>query len=245
MGKLDNALKRVSMNVMILGAGGGIGRALLEEYMSAPGITRIYATHHCEVSSTSSLVRWLHLDMSDPESIMALADQVDQPIHRWISCTGILAGDHGQPEKTLRQLSSDKLQFDYQVNALGPLTAFSSLANHLRSDDMRAVFLSAQVGSIEDNRLGGWYGYRMSKAALNMGVRCLAIECARWRSAPLIVAVHPGTTVTNLSRAFTKTRKTPVQSAAACAMQLKALVESLDSDQTGQFLKLDGQTLPW
>ncbi len=124
------------MNVMILGAGGGIGRALLEEYMSAPGITRIYATHHCEVSSTSSLVRWLHLDMSDPESIMALADQVDQPIHRWISCTGILAGDHGQPEKTLRQLSSGKLQFDYQVNALGPLTAFSSLANHLRSDDM-------------------------------------------------------------------------------------------------------------
>jgi NAD(P)-dependent dehydrogenase (short-subunit alcohol dehydrogenase family) len=183
--------------------------------------------------------------MSDPGSIAALADQVDQPIHRWISCTGILAGDHGQPEKTLRQLSSGKLQIDYQVNALGPLTAFSSLANHLRSEDMRAVFLSAQVGSIEDNRLGGWYGYRMSKAALNMGVRCLAIECARWRSAPVIVAVHPGTTVTNLSRAFTKTRKAPVQSAATCARQLKLLVETLDSGQSGQFLTLNGQTLPW
>ena len=233
------------MNVMILGAGGGIGRALLEAYVSAPDITRIYATHHCEVSSVSPLIRWLHLDMSDPASIAALADQIDQPIHRWISCTGILAGAHGQPEKTLRQLSSGKLQFDYQVNALGPLTAFSNLANQLRSDDMRAVFLSAQVGSIEDNRLGGWYGYRMSKAALNMGVRCLAIECARWRSAPVIVAVHPGTTVTNLSRAFTKTRKAPVQSAAACARQLKLLVESLDSGQSGPFLTLNGQTLPW
>ena len=87
------------MNVMILGAGGGIGRALLEEYLSAPGISRIYATHHCKVCSTSSRVQWLHLDMSDQASIMALADQIDQPIHRWISCTGILAGEQGQPGK--------------------------------------------------------------------------------------------------------------------------------------------------
>ena len=233
------------MNVMILGAGGGIGRALLEEYSSSPDVSCIYATHHRDVSSVTPLIRWLRADMSDPASIMALVEQVDRPIHRWISCTGILASDHGQPEKTLRQLSSSKLQFDYQVNALGPLTAFSALANQLRSGDVRAVFLSAQVGSIEDNRLGGWYGYRMSKAALNMGVRCLAIECARWRQAPVVVAVHPGTTETNLSSAFTKTRKAPVQSAAACARQLKVLVESLVSGQSGQFLKLNGQTLPW
>ena len=233
------------MNVMILGAGGGIGRALLEEYLSVPSVSRIYATHHCKVSGTSSRVQWLHLDMSNPASIMALADQVDQPIHRWISCTGILASEHGQPEKTLRQLSSGKLQFDYQVNALGPLTAFANLVAQLRADDMRAVFLSAQVGSIEDNRLGGWYGYRMSKAALNMGVRCLAIECGRWRSAPIIAAVHPGTTATNLSRAFTRTRKAPLQSAGACARRLKTLIETLDSDHSGQFLTLDGQSLPW
>ena len=233
------------MNVMIVGAGGGIGRALLELYARMPGIQRIYATHHRPVSSCASTVHWIQVDLGDPDSVAALAQQVDQPINRWICCSGILAGAHGQPEKTLRQLAAAKLQHDYQVNAVGPLSAFSVLAPRLRDTDMRAAFLSAQVGSIEDNRLGGWYGYRMSKAALNMGIKCLAIECSRSRNLPTIVAVHPGTTTTNLSRAFTKTRKEPVQSAAACAAQLFELVESLVPEQSGRFLRLNGQSLPW
>jgi NAD(P)-dependent dehydrogenase (short-subunit alcohol dehydrogenase family) len=101
------------------------------------------------------------------------------------------------------------------------------------------------VGSIEDNRLGGWYGYRMSKAALNMGVRCLAIECSRWRSQPTIVAVHPGTTASNLSKPFTKTRTAPVQSPEQCATRLYQLIETLEPQQNGQFLKLSGEILPW
>jgi len=233
------------MNVMIVGGGGGIGRALVEEYVKVPGVQQIYATHHRPISSVSSAVQWLSLDLSDPHSIDALAAQVNEPIDRWICCTGILEGAHGGPEKTLRQLNAHKLQWDYQVNAVGPAMAFSSMAQRLRGDGMRAVFLSAQVGSIEDNRLGGWYGYRMSKAALNMGIRCLAIECSRWRSSPTIAAVHPGTTVSNLSRAFTKTRKAPLQSADECAKQLRQLIESLSVEQSGQFLKLNGETLPW
>ena len=110
---------------------------------------------------------------------------------------------------------------------------------------MRAIFLSAQVGSIGDNRLGGWYGYRMSKAALNMGVRCLAIECGRWRSAPAVVAVHPGTTLSGLSQNFIQARMASVQTAAECAMQLKGLTESLTAEQNGQFLRLNGESVPW
>lgn len=233
------------MNVMILGAGGGIGRNLLEHYRADPQVQRIYATHHRQVSSIDPAVRWLTVDMADPDSVSTLAGTIDEPIHRWICCTGLLAGPNGQPEKTLRQLASPKLQHDYAVNAIGPVTLFAQMAKQLRSAGMRAVFLSAQVGSIEDNRLGGWYGYRMSKAALNMGIRCLAIECGRWRSEPTIVAVHPGTTASNLSKPFTKTRAAPVQSPAQCAARLYDLIESLKPQQTGLFLKLSGETLPW
>lgn len=233
------------MNVMILGAGGDIGRHLLEQYLAHPEVQCIYATHHREVSSICPSVRWLTVDMADPSAIAELAAAIDQPIHRWICCTGLLAGAHGQPEKTFRRLASQKLQHDYAVNAVGPVTLFAQMANQLRFDELRAVFLSAQVGSIEDNRLGGWYGYRMSKAALNMGVRCLAIECGRWRSQPTIVAVHPGTTASNLSKPFTKTRTAPVQSPEQCATRLYQLIETLEPQQNGQFLKLSGEVLPW
>ena len=233
------------MNVMILGAGGGIGSALLEFYLEDPKVDLIYATHHRDVSSLSPRVQWLSLDLANADNVAALPDLIAEPIDRWICCTGILSGSHGKPEKTLRQLQPEKLQHDYQINSIGPVTAFSALVPKLRAQGMRAIFLSAQVGSIEDNRLGGWYGYRMSKAALNMGVRCLAIECGRWRSAPAIVAVHPGTTSSNLSQAFIKTRKAPVQTASECARQLKSLIENLGPEHNGQFLRLNGQTLPW
>lgn len=233
------------MNVMILGAAGDIGRHLIEQYLAHPEVQTIYATHHREVSSLHPAVRWLTLDMANPGSIADAAAAIDQPIHRWICCTGLLAGPHGQPEKTFRRLVPQKLQHDYAVNAVGPITLFGQMAGQLRCDDLRAVFLSAQVGSIEDNRLGGWYGYRMSKAALNMGVRCLAIECGRWRSQPIIVAAHPGTTASNLSKPFTKTRTAPLQSPQQCAAGLYQLVETLEPQQNGQFLKLSGEALPW
>ena len=100
------------------------------------------------------------------------------------------------------------------------------------------------MGSIEDNRLGGWYGYRMAKAALNMGVKTLAIESQRWRRAPIIVAVHPGTTKSNLSKPFTAQRK-QLQSAAECGARCYRLIEGLTDTHSGTFLKLDGTQLPW
>ncbi|MEC8437584.1 MAG: short chain dehydrogenase, partial [Pseudomonadota bacterium] len=103
------------MKVMILGAGGGIGLALLEAYAQAPETTKIFATHHRPVSDVSPLVNWLLLDLGDPDSVAALAAQVDDAIDRWICCTGILAyPDHG-PEKSLRQLNAEKLQRDHMI----------------------------------------------------------------------------------------------------------------------------------
>ena len=172
------------MKVMILGAGGGIGRALLEAYAEAPQTTQIYATHHLAVCDVSPLVRWLQLDLGNPASVEALTDQVEDPIDRWICCTGVLTYSDNGPEKSLRQLRAEKLQRDHMINAIGPLTAFSAMASKLRTPGLRAAFLSAQVGSIEDNRLGGWWSYRMSKAALNMAtVASLVMSGAAEREA--------------------------------------------------------------
>ena len=114
----------------------------------------------------------------------------------------------------------------------------------LRPDPFREAY-AFQVGSIEDNQLGGWYSYRMSKAALNMGIKTAAIEIARWRNSPVLIAVHPGTTHSGLSKPFVQRRKAPVQTADAAALRLLALEQSLRPEQHGSFVTLDAKSLPW
>ena len=237
------------MNVLIVGAAGAIGAALLERYLHNPEVEQIIAIHHLPVSGAHAKVRWLNCNLRDEQSIELCVEQLtvmDIPIHRWVCASGYLQGPLGGPEKSMRNIRGAKLHDDFAVNTIGPVLLFSAMANKLKVvPGFKAVFLSAQVGSIEDNQLGGWFGYRMAKAALNMGIRCLAIEAGRWRNEPTIVAIHPGTTVSNLSKAFVKQRKAPLQSAQTCAEKLDRLIEKLTPAGTGQFYRLDGSQLPW
>jgi NAD(P)-dependent dehydrogenase (short-subunit alcohol dehydrogenase family) len=237
------------MNVLINGAGGAIGAALIERYIAKPEVDRVVAIHHRQVCSVHSKVQWLQCNLREVEEIERCIEQlllIEQPIHRWICASGYLQGPLGGPEKSMRNIQSAKLQDDFAVNTIGPILLFSGMANKFKLvPDFKAAFLSAQVGSIEDNQLGGWFGYRMSKAALNMGVRCLAIEAGRWLNEPTIVSVHPGTTMSGLSKAFVKQRKAPLQTAATCAEKLDHLIEGLTPEGSGNFYKLDGALLPW
>ncbi|MEZ7817986.1 MAG: NAD(P)-dependent dehydrogenase (short-subunit alcohol dehydrogenase family) [Candidatus Azotimanducaceae bacterium] len=237
------------MNVLIVGATGAIGAALLERYLLNPEVEQIIAIHHLPVSAVHDKVRWLTCNLRDDQSIAQCTEQLaalELPIHRWICASGYLQGPLGGPEKSMRNIRGAKLHDDFAVNTIGPILLFSAMANKLKVvPGFKAAFLSAQVGSIEDNQLGGWFGYRMAKAALNMGIRCLAIEAGRWRNTPTIVAIHPGTTVSNLSKAFVKQRKAPLQSAQQCAAKLDLLIEKLTPEETGQFYRLDGSQLPW
>lgn len=237
------------MNVLIVGAAGAIGAALLERYLHNPEVEQIVAIHHLPASGAHDKVRWLQCNLRDEQSIDLCVEQLtamDLPIHRWVCASGYLQGPLGGPEKSMRNIRGAKLHDDFAVNSIGPILLFSAMANKLKVvPGFKAAFLSAQVGSIEDNQLGGWFGYRMAKAALNMGIRCLAIEAGRWRNEPTIVAIHPGTTVSNLSKAFVKQRKAPLQSAQTCAEKLDLLIERLTPEGTGQFYRLDGSQLPW
>ncbi len=237
------------MNVLIVGAAGAIGAALLRRYLDNPAVEQVVAIHHQPMNSNDDKLHWLNCDLRDEQSIAHCAEQLAEmelPIHRWVCASGYLQGPLGGPEKSMRNIRSAKLHDDFAVNTIGPVLLFSAMANKLKLvAGFKAAFLSAQVGSIEDNQLGGWFGYRMSKAALNMGIRCLAIEAGRWRNEPTIVAIHPGTTISNLSKDFVQQRKAPLQSAEHCAEKLDQLIESLSAEGTGKFYRLDGSQLPW
>jgi NAD(P)-dependent dehydrogenase (short-subunit alcohol dehydrogenase family) len=190
-----------------------------------------------------------HIDLLDEASIaVAAAHVATGPAPTLvIVATGLLhEGNHG-PEKALRELDPAWLAKSYAINAIGP----ALVAKHflpLMPRTGRTVFaaLSARVGSISDNRLGGWHGYRASKAALNMLVRTIAIEEKRRNDRSIVVALHPGTVDTGLSRPFQANvpagRLFDVERA---ALQLLDVIEALNVTDSGKLLDYEGEEVPF
>ncbi len=239
------------MNVLIVGASGGIGGALLELANADARVERLLATRRgpAPAAATDDKLSWLSLDLGDQRSIECAVQRIASEVERLdlvIFASGYLHGDHGQPEKSLRALRSEAMLAVMQINAIGPLCLFARLEPLLKaSAEPKVGFLSAQVGSIEDNGLGGWYSYRSAKAALNQGVKTASIELSRWKNDPVVLAIHPGTTATALSEPFIGRRKDSVQSAAQSAQKIWCLLEQASADQSGTFVKNDGTRLPW
>jgi NAD(P)-dependent dehydrogenase (short-subunit alcohol dehydrogenase family) len=195
--------------------------------------------------------QWYRADAADPEQLSAAATRIADDhgrVHLLITCVGALHGGQAnpelQPEKSLSALRLSNLHRSVEINAFAPLAALHAFLPLLRHDEGAvAATLSAMVGSIGDNSLGGWYSYRMSKAALNMGLRNAAIECARLRDGPRVVAIHPGTTLTALSEPFV--RRHPHRSAAESAERILDVIAGLAADDTGKFFNWDGREIPW
>ena len=160
------------------------------------------------------------------------------------NATGALTVDGAGPEKSIRAIDEVQMARQFVVNAIGPALLLKYFTPLLRRDG-RSIFasLSARVGSIGDNRLGGWISYRASKAAQNQIIRTAAIEIARTNPQAIIVALHPGTVETELSKQFSKGKDlfTPQQSA-ACLMET---IDGLTPAQTGQFFAYDGSRIEW
>jgi len=210
---------------VVIGAGGGIGAALAEALEE-------------EVGEVLRLTR-VDLDVTDEATIAAAAARAGTP-ELVVVATGLLHdADHG-PEKALRDLDPVWLARQYAVNAIGPaLVAKHFLPIMPRTG--RSVFaaLSARVGSISDNRLGGWYGYRASKAALNQLIRTLAVEDKRRNDRGIVVALHPGTVDTRLSRPFRQSGRDLFQPDRA-AVQLLDVLDGLKPVDSGKLFAWDG-----
>ena len=232
---------------VVIGASGGVGRAICELLRGDARYAQVLALGRSGGEAIDIAV-----DITDESSIAAAAAQVSQAtahsgaaLRLVLDATGFLHGDGFEPEKSWRQLDAVHMAHAFAVNAIGPALLMKHFLPLLPRSG-RAVFasLSAKVGSIGDNRLGGWYSYRASKAALNQLVHTAAIELARRQPQAICVVLHPGTVATRLSQPFSKSGlevQTPEQS----AERLLATIDGLSASDSGGFFNHRGEALPW
>lgn len=228
----------------VIGASGGIGRALA--IALAERGTAVHALSR-RSADLDKRIKTGAIDIEDETSIAHAASALGAkpPLDLVIVATGVLHAEGVAPEKTYRHISGRSFEQYFAINATGPALIAKHFLPHLRKD-RPSVFaaLSARVGSIGDNRLGGWYGYRASKAALNMIVRTLAIELARNHPQAVCVALHPGTVETNLSQPFLRgVASDRLFSPATAARHLIDVIDKLSIEDTGNALAWDGTTI--
>ena len=232
---------------IVFGASGALGAAFVRALSADPRCARVYAGARSRPEASHAKIETFTFDLEDEASIARSLSGVaaDGPVHLILIATGILHDARTQPEKTWRAINAEAMTHAYAVNAIGP----SLIAKHALSllpTDQRTLFaaLSARVGSIEDNRLGGWHSYRASKAALNMLMRCFAIELARRAPKAVCACLHPGTVDSALSKPFQSGVRTLFTPDNAAAALLKTL-DGLQPEDTGGLFAYDGARIPF
>lgn len=243
-------------NVLIAGAGQGIGLGFVQALLQRSQVQRVFALYRSPETATALLqladrrLVPLQADLTQEATIAAALDrlktQTDR-LHWVINCVGVLHQGELQPEKSLRHIEADRLLQYFQTNSISAVLLAKHLTPLLRHPDPSLfATISAKVGSIGDNRLGGWYGYRASKAALNMLMKTVAIEYSRVSPRTIVTVLHPGTTDTRLSQPFQ--RGVPPEklfSVERTVSQLLAVMEGLTIADSGEFFSWDGSRLPW
>ncbi|MBD9638559.1 SDR family NAD(P)-dependent oxidoreductase [Ensifer sp. ENS07] len=219
---------------VVLGASGGIGSAIAGELRSDPNCLQLVTLSRRDNA----------FDITDEETVAAGAAETGDGLHLVFCATGGLVVDGAGPEKSLKQVDPDMMMRQFALNAIGPALVLKHFAPKLaRSDRSIVAFLSARVGSIGDNRLGGWISYRASKAALNQIVRTASVELSRTHPRAVVVALHPGTVATKMTASYSTHHRKLDPSESACAML--RVIDRLTPENTGGFFAYDGLPVEW
>ena len=238
-----------ALRVIIIGASGGIGNALMQPLRNNIQVTEIYALSRSSQTPKSDKIKNLKFDFTDEQSIINTAQTLRESgsFDLIIMATGLLQGEGISPEKNMRALRADSMMKSYQANTIGPaLTAKHFLPLLKRGSKTVFAALSTRVGSISDNRLGGWYAYRASKAALNMTLKTLSIEFGRRYPEAIIAGLHPGTVDTQLSRPFQgNVPEGKLFTPQFCADSLISVIDGLGPHDSGNLFAWDGQKIPF
>ena len=225
---------REGYRALVIGASGALGQAFVQALQSDPRCARVQAV------SRGQPCAW---DLTDAASLAAMCAHLQGPWHLVLDATGALTLGGQGPEKRLQELDADRLLHSLQVNAVGPALLLQQLAAQLeRGERVIWAKLSARVGSIEDNRKGGWYGYRAAKAALNQFLQTAAIELSRQRPQAVVAALQPGTVRSALSQPFVGDE---ALEPALSAQRLLAVLDALEPTGRAQFVDHLGQPIPW
>jgi NAD(P)-dependent dehydrogenase (short-subunit alcohol dehydrogenase family) len=229
---------RDGYTAIVIGASGGIGSALAEVLSDDAACARVVCYSRGGARK---------IDVTDEDTVLAASRDFAEAFGEAdliFNATGALVIDDVPPEKTIRRLDPSAMARHFQLNAIGPALLIKHFAP-LLSRDRRGLFasLSARVGSIGDNGLGGWYSYRASKAAQNQIIRTASIELARTHPHSVLAVLHPGTVATGLSEPFAadRDRLTPH----ASAEKLLRVLDGLSAKQSGNFFDYKGETIQW
>jgi NAD(P)-dependent dehydrogenase (short-subunit alcohol dehydrogenase family) len=230
---------------VVIAASGGIGAAITDLLAKQEKIGRVYAFSRSDKKFNHPKITSYHIDILDEKSIEEAKGNIEGSIDIIINAAGLLHDEDVRPEKSLRDLRMDSMQKTFLINIFGP----SLLAKHfipLLPRDRKSVFaaLSARVGSISDNKIGGWYSYRASKAALNMVIKTASIEVARRYKKAAIIGLHPGTVDTKLSNPFQNNIQHSIFSSAQSAEYLIHVVDQVSSIDSGKVFSWDGKEIP-
>ena len=225
-----------SFRALIIGSSGTIGSAFQELLENNPQCQEVYGIHRNSLHP---------IDYDDEDSIASSAKSLLEkgPFQLIINTIGVLHSERWMPEKKLEDLHADQLMQLMKVNAIGPALTMKHFSKLLDPAGSVMANLSAKVGSIEDNRLGGWYSYRASKAALNMLIKTAAIEFGRTKLNCALIALHPGTVNSNLSRPFKGEQigRPPLDA----AQDMLDVLLSVGKEDSGSFISYSGERLPW
>jgi NAD(P)-dependent dehydrogenase (short-subunit alcohol dehydrogenase family) len=249
-------------SALVVGASGGIGFAMAEHLSSLPDVqTLVLCSRHAQsnqsllhlqsqLSADGKQCLLIDVDITDEASLSRLTDRLRnelQTLDFIINTAGLLHAESVAPEKMLEHISLRAMQQIFAVNAYGPILLAQALMPWLKTR-RRVVFasLSARVGSIADNRLGGWYSYRAAKAAQNQLLKTLSVELTRRNPESIVLALHPGTTDTGLSRPFQgNVAQEKLFTPTFVAKRLLQLMMNASTGDTGHFVAWDGRSIPW
>ena len=220
------------MRALVVGASGGIGAALVADLRARGAVVT-------GLSRSGD-----GLNVTDEVSVAAALSALEPGLDLVVVATGALVLGGVVPEKTLRAVTAEGLAAQFAVNAVGPALVMKHALRLLPRDRVsKLAVLSARVGSIGDNQLGGWYGYRAAKAALNQLVRTASVEAKRTHPLSVFVGLHPGTVETGLAPAL-RAGHPSVRPEVAAGNLLRAL-EGLGPEQSGGFYDWKGEVVPW
>lgn len=242
-------------NALVIGASGGIGKTLVKQLYESGEYQKVYAVSRTSPASPINGVQYHSLDSENESLVAQYCQQLKQSGGQFclvVCCIGALHVTHNDnqqvmPEKRLEDIQQDQLSFYFKTNTILPAIWLKHVEPILKgSEPAKLVFFSARVGSISDNQLGGWYGYRASKSALNMMIKCAQIEYQRRAKNISLISYHPGTVETELSKPFqSKVPTGKLFTANFTVTQLLKIIPSLSAENGPHYIDWQGNTIPW